>query len=463
MGVTAADVHIDDMRFEMNQSDVRFGVHVASGSLFNNLEVIDNTFVSNGNNPLGFADRTTAINIQAGGAALNHTSFIRGNNMLQGTGGAAPSFVSTFPRGIWTFAGVPTVGGPLPSDGNTITASFQDALMQFSTNGAVLVQNNNFNGAGLDVTEPNNGGVPFQILDNNFTPGLNPNTLGPWALQAALLKHDYFSRPITFSGNNVTTQAVGVYAGAATNATFDNNTFSPAVGVTDFTHLLVDTDFPGTGITGVFAPVPANTTTVTNNDFQSGAGAGGVGLAFRHGVSAGNVRPMGAMTVGTLGNENTFGSNLTNFIALDSDTANAPGSTSPLDAFNAFFTSVYTSPAPGRTVLPFSDNIDIAENFFSVPAPTKPNTMTLAQYSAMELALWHQPDAAAAGLLTFGGFPLSTPIYVDDDFAGPHRHAGFAVVPDRRPDGILRHQRLLEHQPRHPASTPLRHGLRRRG
>jgi len=419
MGVTAADVRIDDMRFEMNQSHVRFGVHVASGSPFNNLEVVDNVFVSNGNNPLPFAERTTAINIQAGGAALNHTCSIRGNDMLAGTGGPAPSFVSFFPRGIWTFAGVPTIGGPLPSDGNTSTATFQDALMQFSTNGAVLVQNNTFTGAGLDVTEPNNGGVPFQILDNDFTPGLNPNTAQPFALQAVLLKHDYFSRPITFSGNTVTTRAIGVYSGAATNALFDNNTFTPALGATGFSHLLIDTDFPGTGITAVFAPVPANTTTITNNDFQSGGSVTGIGLAFRRGVSAGNTRPMGAMTVGTLGNENTFGQNLSYFIALDSDTANAPGSTSPLDAFNAFFTATYTSPAPGRTVLPFSDNIDIAENFFSVPGPTKPNTMTLAQYSTMELGLWHDPDDAAAGLLTFGGFPLSDPIYVDDDFAGP--------------------------------------------
>ncbi len=419
MAIQAADIEVNDMRFEMNQSHVRFGVHVASGQPFNNLAVVDNVFVSNGNNPLPFADRTTAINIQAGGAGLNHTASIRGNDIIQGTGGAGPSFVSTFPRGIWTFAGVPTVGGPNPADGNTITGAIQDALMQFSTNGPVLVQNNTFLGAGIDVTEPNNGGVPFQILDNFFTPGLNPNTGQPWALQAVLLKHDYFSRPITFSGNTVTTRSVGVYSGAATNALFSANTFNVAAGVSVFTHLLVDTDFPGTGITSGFAPVPANTTTIIDNNFNSGASPGGNAVAFRRGVSAGNVRPMGAMTMGGVGDENFFGPDFANFIVLDSDTANAAGSASPLDAFNAFFAATYTSPAPGRTVLPFSDNIDIAENFFSVPTSKKPNTMTLAEYSALELRLWHDPDDAPAGLLTFGGFPLTSPIYVDDDFAGP--------------------------------------------
>ncbi len=437
MAIQATDVEINDMRFVMEQAHVRFGVHVDLGQPFDNLAVVDNVFVSNGNNPMGFADRTTAINVQAGGAALNHAASIRGNEIIQGTGGPGPSFISTFPRGIWFARGVPSIGGPAPADGNTITASIQDCLVQFSTSGTALVQNNTFLGAGIDVTEPNDTGVPFLILDNVFTPGLDPNTLQPWSAQAALLKHDYFTRPITFSGNTVTTRVIGVWAGAATDALLDGNTFHVAAGVTNFTHLLVDTDFPGTGITPSFSPVPANTTTIIGNTFNSGAVPGGNAVAFRRGVSAGNVRPMGAMTVGGAGDENTFGPDFANFIVLDSDTSNAPGSPSPLDAFNAFFAATYTAPPPGRSILPFSDNIDIAENFFSVPTPKKPNTMTLAEYATLELHLWHDPDDAPAGLLTFGGFPLTSPIYVDDSFSGSVGTPVSPVYPPAAPTAYL--------------------------
>jgi hypothetical protein len=420
--VMAADAAIDDMRIVVNQTDINFGVYCPATFPFDNLQVTDNVFVSNetATPALPFDRRTTAIAIEATNApALNHTAFIRGNQIIQGTGGTGISGVSTFARGVWSRQGVPVIGGPAGSDGNTITASFQDILCQFPTTGNVLIQNNDLLGAGLDITEPNAGaGMQINVFGNYIETGLNPDNGNVFAQQGALLKHNYFARPILFNGNTIVTRNIGLYTGGARDVTISGNDFVAQTGITDFIHVLVDTDWPGTGVFPAFTPVPANNTVIENNTFNSAAAPGGTGLAFRYGVSAGNVRPLGAMTVGTDGNENTFGADLDYFIALDSDTANAVGSPSPLDLFNFLFTSAYTSPAPGRTVLPWSNDIDITQNLFEVPVATEPADMTAGGFAALELGLWHDPDDAPAGLLLYGGIPLFPEVYVDDSFAG---------------------------------------------
>ncbi|MDX2177155.1 MAG: hypothetical protein SF028_11880 [Candidatus Sumerlaeia bacterium] len=463
--VNAQNVTISNFRFVVQQDDVRHGVRSNGGAArFNGLQVLGNVFISNGTqSQSGFPDQHTAIHLQDDEAPnFTQTAIIRGNQIIAGVNGMQSSF---FSRGIYMRQGLGTIGGPNPGDGNTIQATFTDLLYQFPTNGPVLVQGNTFNGAGIDFTEPNFAATPLQVLDNTFNSNLNPNNGNPFGLQGLLVKHNYQSRPILVDGNTFNSRNLGFYSGASDNVTISNNTFNVVPGVAlGIAHLLVDTDYPGTGISGSFTPVTANDTVIQGNAFNEGTVAGGIGLAFRRGVSAGNTRPMGAMTVGGAVPSlyNSFQDGLAYAVVLDSDTVNAAGGTSPLDAYNQFHTGSYPNPAPGRTVTAFSDDIDVSGNRFEVPSLLPPAAMSGPQIAALNGELWDTNDDAGAGELIFTGLPpvnYDGPSYLREPFAAydsillegtPGSGLGGAVVfPSRRfevgDDTLNRERRSLIH------------------
>lgn len=409
--VNAANVTIEGFAFDVDRSLVRNGVFVPQGNTFDGLVVDNNVFSSYGTNSEGFETRSGAVDIRADG--VNQSATITRNIIQDGTGALAPVADSTWPRGIFLRGGAATIGGGAGL-GNTVRASFQDILFQFATDHAPsAITHNTLTRAGLDITEPNGSTNTITVASNIVD--------APNAIQGIIIKHNYNSRPVVVSGNTVSVQdgRPAIYSGGSDNVVISGNTINfPSSPVDGGIGILVDTDFPGTGLSNASLLRPANNTQVIGNQFVGPAAPGApvIGLAFRRGVSGGLERDLGTMLV----EGNTFSGSLDFTIVLDSDEDTALGSSaSPLDAFNAGFAAAYASPA--RTVLPFDADIDVSTNLFvtasSAPAAILPSAMAPLDQAEMLIRSWDQRDESAAGLLDFGFTPPAV-VYVDDDYAG---------------------------------------------
>src|SRR5690606_15074552 len=101
---------------------------------------------------LGTSNHTAGIAVMS--TAGTPSAVISGNTIegLKDIGQLEQSYLW---RGIWTQQVQSTIGGVAELDGNTVEAMGMDLTLQFPSWGKVLVQNNAFNGAGIDVVEPN--------------------------------------------------------------------------------------------------------------------------------------------------------------------------------------------------------------------------------------------------------------------------------------------------------------------
>ncbi len=378
--ITAANVTIQGFKIVVNRPNAAAGIAAIEPAAFTGSQILNNLIQSAGAGSTfasGCCGNTSAAGIAlVGNGGIVETATIKGNTINSSDG------TSFFGRAIWLREMQATVGGPMVADGNTLIGLAQDLLLGFSTGGPTLVQNNTFNGAGLDSTEVFMG--PLNILNNTFAPG------SPLFPQSCLIKHGYNGVAVNVNNNVFTGHTTGVWSGGSGNVTIDNNTFTPATGLAAFQNIRIDTLWPGT----IGAPFNSNSAALTNNTLNGAAGSTGDGILFKNGLAVSTTDPdFSSVTLGG----NKFNASLTEFMRLD-----------------------------GTAAQQFTNNLNGTAEMFDVGSGLKlPSAMTPAELIALENKVFHKLDLGTVGLVTFvannifvssTGASGSTPTPSDNDY-----------------------------------------------
>jgi hypothetical protein len=395
--VEAADVTVKNLKFTVNFQFVHSGLHT-SGDNRNNLAVIGNTFVAIGTAPFPGAipyGRRNAIAINPNISGIvgyaqdpdGFTGVVVQGNTVQGTGDIATG--TNFRAAIQMDLCGGTIGGDSPSEGNTFTSINHDVNVRFCNQGNVTVKNNTCLGGGIQAAEFNAGLGTLTIANNSLT-GANVQAASGALPTGALLRlqNNQVDKVVTVSNNTFTNFRWAASVENFRNVTFDNNTFTPKSGATDYRHISFNTKLiASTSATITMTTVGA---TLTNNTFNGSGANGGTGLTF---FNHRNDSSIGTYTLGTAGNENTFGAGMSQFIRLDNSTGASSGFSSPFNDYAS---------APSTTMGPWAANLDAYHNKFDVGTGAKiPSSMSLTERTSLENALFHKPDDAAVGLISY--------------------------------------------------------------
>jgi len=395
--VTAAGVTVKNLKFTVNFQVVHSGIHT-SGDDRTNLAVIGNTFVATGTAPFPGAisyGRRNAIAVNPNIPSIpgytydsdGFTGVLVQGNTVQGTGDIATG--TNFRAAIQMDLCGGTIGGDTPAEGNTFTAINHDVNVRFSNQGNVTIKNNTCLGGGIQAAEFNAGLGTLTIANNSLT-GANVQAASGALPTGALLRlqNNQVDKVVTVSNNTFNDFRWAASVENFRNVTFDGNTFTPKSGATDYRHISFNTKLiASTSATITMTAVGA---TLTNNTFNGSGASGGTGLAFFNHRSDSSI---GTYTLGTAGNENTFGAGMNQFIRLDN-------STGPSSAFSSVFND-YAS-APSTTMGPWAANLDAYHNKFDVGTGAKlPQVMNLSERTSLESALFHKPDDASVGLISY--------------------------------------------------------------
>jgi hypothetical protein len=379
--IAADNVTIQGFKINVNRPNAAAGIAAIDPSPFNGTQILNNTIQSTGtgstfSTPVGNTSAAGIALLGNGGAIESVT--IKGNTINSGD---ATNF---FSRAIWLREVRSTVGGATAPEGNMLVATTQDLLSQFASGGTTLVQNNTFNGAGLDLTEPNNSPSTINIQNNQFAPG------SPLFSQSCLIKHNYLNVPVNIANNTFTGHTTGIWTGGSQNVTISGNTFTPATGLASYQNIRVDTAWPGTQV----APFNSNSVSISGNTLNGAASSSGVGISFRNGQKANTTDPdFSSVTLSS----NNFNATLTEFMRLDNTSGQE-----------------------------FQNNLDGSTSQYDVGAGLQlPSAMSAAQLAALENKVFHKLDNPVVGLVTFvantifvssTGASSSTPTAIDNDY-----------------------------------------------
>jgi|GEM_PF-2594243 len=402
--VTAQNVAIENLNFSMPQPFVSAGVYgdYTLGN-FSGISVKDSTFTSANLAPASLV--TPVGNTRSAGIALigsvgpAYTATIQ-NNSFNTTGAGLST--SALARGVWLYQMNATVGGGSAALGNDFNgSSTQDLLVAASLAGTTLVQNNNFNAAGLDVSS---GGFSstVNVTQNTFTqPDLTLFGVPSFA-QAVIVKANT-AGTVTIDDNDFFVRTVGIFSGGSKGVSVTNNDFNAVAGMANYSHVIMSTGYPtNSGLTGL----ADNSLTVQGNDFIGAAGATGRALDFQNAYATGS--GFGPITLGGAGPlANNFSPNLTNFIRLTT-------------------TNTAPHPAAGSTPyvpVPFAQDLSGGDNNYDVGGGLQmPAVMSPAQLAALEAKVFHKNDNATLGLVTFVAgnaiyvSPAASPTPTDNDY-----------------------------------------------
>ncbi|WP_187774966.1 beta strand repeat-containing protein [Pedobacter sp. BS3] len=201
------------------------------------------------------------------------------------------------------------IGGNTAADGNTVQTISQDVICRFFTDGDVTVKNNTLNGGGLEMSSTNNASGTVTVEDNSFD-GTTSNTY------TSLARFQFNTNKKTFivKNNTFTNVNWGMSLENFNSITLDGNTFTPSVDgfrlVTINTKALVTS--PPTTLPMGFL--------MKNNTFNGLAGStNGTAIGFYNHNEDGtsNYITNSSYLIGQPGAENTFNTNIKNFIWID--------------------------------------------------------------------------------------------------------------------------------------------------
>jgi hypothetical protein len=372
--VSVDGVTIENIHFNVNLATLKSAI-IASGTTIDNIAVKDNVIDAYGTPSSGTYSDRNAVSVNYTGNT-NYRVATGGVNSVIFTGNTvnatAPS--SAFRSGI----SVDEAGGTFSN--NTLQTINHDILVRFASNGNITIDNNNFNGGGLELSDFNAGAGITTVSNNSFDATVaNSSAPGTAVLR---IKNNYNSKVHQFTSNTFTNFNWAVSLENTNSVTFDDNTFTGLAAASQAIHF--NTKSISTNSNAIVqVPVGGE---FTNNDFN------GLGKALTFANHDSDNDSYGTITLGTAGNANTFASTLTEFITFDNQTGASSGSTFP----------VYPAFIPSTTMACWDQNIDIQNNTFDVGAGLQlPVAMDAAQRTSLEAKLFHKPDAACTGLLTF--------------------------------------------------------------
>ncbi|MEO7524085.1 MAG: right-handed parallel beta-helix repeat-containing protein, partial [Ferruginibacter sp.] len=306
--ITAANVTIEGLDFEVNLTKLGSAIVASSGTL-NNLTVKDNDI-----NPYRSGPATTAygvrnaININYGAFRVNSVNpvvNIQGNTIKYNIGvdlivGNADD--AAFRDGIATDEGVGTYAS------NTIQAISQDIESRFSGPGAITVTSNSFNGGGVALQSFNSGTGNINVTGNTFN-----GNIGSIYTSSLRLVDNTANKFTTVSGNIFTGHNWGISLENYKNVLIDNNSFTPFPNSTSYHHITVDTKVIATSSSVTVQT--AIDATIINNTFNGSGLFGGTALSFYNHDN--DNAAFGSFVIGSPSNENNFNTDIANFILLD--------------------------------------------------------------------------------------------------------------------------------------------------
>ncbi|GAB3993635.1 hypothetical protein GCM10028807_29400 [Spirosoma daeguense] len=373
--ISADGVTVEKIHFIVDLSKLSSAI-VATAAGIDNITIKDNIVDATGTPPdpagvLTYGLRN-AISINYGTyrvASGGVNSIIATGNTVNGVGPA-----SYFRSGIAVDEG----GGTFT--GNSIQSINQDIQVRFGSNGDVNVSNNTIRGGGIELAEHNSGAGNYTVNNNTFD-----GTFGSGYTSLLRLKNNNAAKTTTVSGNTFTGHTWGISLENYQAVTVSNNQFTPlstpTSATTTYRHVTFNTKEFSSSSGLPTVPAPVVSLNLTGNTFNGPSTPySGTAVVF---LNQDNDNPtFGPIVLGTAGAENNFNAGLQNFIVLD-------GSTGTVD--------------PNATqAAPFAVNLAAANNRFDVGSGLQlPSAMNSSQRAALETKLFHKPDNAALGLISY--------------------------------------------------------------
>jgi parallel beta-helix repeat protein len=379
--VSVDGVTIENIHFNVDMAKLRSAI-IASGAGIDNITVKDNVIDNYGTAAGSYGDRNAvsinyfgSTNYRVASGGVNNVTFT-GNTV--NVGGAA-----AFRAGI----SADEVGGAF--SGNTIQSINQDIQIRFGSNGDIDVSNNILNGGGVEIAEPNAGAGAITVSGNTFD-GTFGNLFVTPRTAVLRLKNNQQNKATTVSGNTFLNHRFGLSLENYRNVSVLGNNFTPESGSTDFVHIGVNTKSISSNSNMIVQTTVDGS--FTSNTFNASGTPGGTALGFYNHDN--DNASFGTFSIGGLGLENTFNAGFGHFIRLDNQTGSSNGAFTPT-----------TYPGTGSwptTMACWNQDYIIEHNNFDVGSgPQLPSAMSLAERANLEVGLFHKPDAACTGQLTY--------------------------------------------------------------
>ncbi|MBK6876596.1 MAG: right-handed parallel beta-helix repeat-containing protein [Ignavibacteria bacterium] len=391
--VSVRDVTIQNMRLRVDQTKLSSAI-IASGTDIDNIAVKSDSieaYASSAAGAFGSYGNWNAISINYSGptnyriAAGGVDNVSVDSNTV--TGVADDGFGQ--PRYFRAAVSVDEAGGVFSN--NTMQSINHDVLVRFGSNGNVNVTNNKLNGGGVEYSDMNAGAGVLTVSGNIFDATFaNTSSQGAAVLR---LKNNYNFKTTNVTNNTFVNHQWGVSVENYNSLTLDGNTFTPLANSTTFHHVVVNTKSISTNSNAIVQVTTS--ATLTNNTFNYSGTNGGTALSFHNHDN--DAASLGTITVGTSGNENDFNSGIANFVYLDNQTG-----ASNLSTFPPYTTFIGAGAGAITTMACWSTDINIESNMFNVGSGLQlPSAMNFSQRNLLEAALFHKPDNACLGSLTY--------------------------------------------------------------
>jgi hypothetical protein len=384
--VAATGVTVSDFQILVNFTNNHSGVH--SSGTCTGLTVSGNTIVASGATPAFSYGLRNAIAVNPSITVTGYSPDTSGYAGVLVSGNTITNDSTTaFRAGIQ----MDLCGGTIT--GNTSLTINHDFISRFANQGDITVSGNTFLGGGAQVGSFNPGAGTITITNNLFDNSVMQPASGSLGTGASL-RLIYFAEVATVNNNVVVVDNTfqnhrwGVSVEDFKNVTFDNNTFTPKAGTTDYVHMSFNTKIVASTSASPTLNMFAVGATLINNVFNDSGSAGGIGLAFYNHRSTGAV--FGTHTLGTPGNENDFAAGIGTFIELDA----SAGASSGWTRFGGYGST------PVTTMAPWGINLDAQNNRFDVGSGLAlPTSMPLPDLFATEDKIQHATDIAGLGLV----------------------------------------------------------------
>ncbi len=390
INVIAPSVTIDNLQLNVDLTKLSSGI-IASATNISGITIRNNVINATGSSAaasFGAYGNRNAVSINYNGG-INYRVAAGGVNNILFENNTVTAGVDPYAQNRIFRAGVCADESGGTFTGNTLQSVNQDIQVRFGGNGNINITNNNLNGGGVDISDSNAGAGDITISNNTFNSALSNLIVSP-RTAVLRLKNNQQNKATTVSGNTFTNALWSISSENYRNVTINNNTFTPPAASTDYLHIGINTKSISSN-SNLIIQSEVNGI-ITNNIFNGSGSLGGTAIGFFNHDS--DNASFGNFTIGATGNANSFGDLIGQYIRLDNQTGSTTGASNP---------TAYPGTGDWPTTMAcWNQNYDIRNNLFNVGAGLQSTSaMSAAQRTTLENRLFHKPDAACAGNLTY--------------------------------------------------------------
>lgn len=411
--VTAQNVVIRNINFIVNQNIVHSAIHTSGDA--SGLQVLNNNITASltgiipffgiAGTALNYGKRNAiSLNPAISYGASKYTSAPAGlsnvkvsGNFITGSLAAQNGVMeANFRAGVHADNIYALLVGGTVAEKNTIQTINQDVIVRFFMNGDVTIRNNEFNGGGVELSSSGNSTGTI-LVDSNYFNYLPP-TVPAFPLLRAL--NGNTNKTTIIRGNTFYNNNWYISLGNYNTVLVDSNFFTPVIkdpgAHNDFRLITVNSKVIQSSATTKVI----NNATFTRNQFNGAAGANGKAIAFyNHDAPA----TFGIFTVGQVGKENSFNTNITQFFYVDN--SNGQSTTSMTGSYPEY-SGVFNT-----TTALWTQNILAPLNWYDIGAgsPMKPDDMDATQKNTLNAMITDRLDDGSLGQVLLYNILLSLP------------------------------------------------------